>query len=220
MNITKIKLPIEQIGAGVKTAKKAIADQMDIMERVHALGSEDDARKYSGENGVQERARELEKAEAERMAIVEAAQKKLAELHSDALEMIEQQTDPQGADVTGANAGDFALLEKNLIETPEKLERLIAKHNNAAFRIAAERYAADPARKWPGFAYLPLEKSCIEYTNSVFRGLSGAAERPTGLFAMQYTQQKDEFKRMAAAYGLADVFTESGGDELENLFIR
>lgn len=218
MNITKIKLPIEQIGAGVKTAKKAIAEQMDIMERVHALGTEDDARKYSGENGVQERARELEKAEAERKAIVEAAQKRLAELHSDALEEIAQQTDPRGADVTGANAGDFALFEHGLIESPEKLERLLAKHDNAAFRIAAEKYAS--ARKWPGFDYIPLEKNCIEYTNAAFRGLAGAAERPTGLFAMQYTQQKDEFKRMAAAYGIADVFTESGGDELENLFIR
>lgn len=218
MNITKIKLPIEQIGAGVKTAKKAIAEQMDIMERVHALGTEDDARKHSGENGVQERARELEKAEAERKAIVEAAQKRLAELHSDALEEIAQQTDPRGADVTGANAGDFALFEHGLIESPEKLERLLAKHDNAAFRIAAEKYAS--ARKWPGFDYIPLEKSCIEYTNAAFRGLAGAAERPTGLFAMQYTQQKDEFKRMAAAYGIADVFTKSGGDELENLFIR
>ena len=211
----KILLPIEQIGDAINVAKRAIRDQLQISETVHRLGTEENVRRYAGENGVEERQKELEKAEFNRRAIVAAAQKRIEDLKKNAVEAIRQQTDPDGTDTKDA---DFGLFAANLIETPEKLNRLLERHDTPAFHIVAERYAA--ARGWEGFEFFDRETACIAYTEQVFDGLLTAAARPTGASAIQYTRTENEFARIAEAYNLGEEFAASGGAKLDDLLVR
>ena len=211
----KILLPIEQIADAINIAKRAIRDQLQISETVHKLGTEEDVRRYAGENGVQERRKELEAAEYNIKAIASAAQKKIENLRRNAIEAIRQQTDPDGTDTKDA---DFGLFAANVIETPEKLNRLLERHDTPAFHIVAERYAA--ARGWEGFEFFDRETACIAYTEQVFDGLLTAAARPTGAAAIQYTLTENEFARIAEAYNLSEEFAASGGAKLDDILVR
>lgn len=217
MNTITIKFPIDEIAKGITTVREAKTQLVSIDEHLHEYGTIDEARKYRGENGVQERAREVEKGEHQKAAIIAETRDKLEKLYNKAVEVIEKQTDPNGADVIGDNAGDFALIEHGLIETPEKLERLLTKHDNVAFRYAAQKYAADPARNWPGFTFFEGEADIKEYVKTVFDRLSDAAGNPYGVAVMQYTETPTEYERMAEAYGLKKSFLASGGDRLKEV---
>lgn len=64
---------------------------------------------------------------------------------------------PKGENLRNEDArGDLYLLEHNLIDTPAELEsmrkRNLAPFNPAVLR-AIDHYAADKARKWPGFEF-------------------------------------------------------------------
>lgn len=64
---------------------------------------------------------------------------------------------PNGVNLRNEDArGDLYLLEHNLIDTPTELEsmrkRNLAPFNPAVLR-AIDHYAADKARKWPGFEF-------------------------------------------------------------------
>ena len=222
MTMAKIEIPIDKIAKGIKIAKDSISQQMEINEKVRELGTqtEEEVRELAGFAGVQKRKEELAKAQAECDAIAKQAQEKLEKLHAEAVEFVKEQTDPVGDDISGENEGDFALFAANLIISPEKLERLLDKHPNSSFYVAADRYASDPTREWPGFTYISLESNIIKYLDQVFEGLSNASAKPTGFHALQYTQQQDEFARIAKAYGISDEFYISGGEKLETLFIR
>jgi hypothetical protein len=217
MNVISIKFPIDQIAAGIKATREAKAQLVSIDENLHKYGTEDEARKYRGEDGVQERARELEKGDQQKTAIIAETREKLDKLHAQAVNFIEEQTTPDGTDIIGDNAGDFALIEHGLIETPEKLERVLAKHDNVAFRYAAQRYAADPARNWPGFNFFENEAAIKEYTAQIFDCLNDAAGNPYGAAVMQYTETPTEYARIAEAYGLKESFIASGGDRLKEV---
>lgn len=211
----KILLPIDLMEEALTIAKKAVADQKRIAEEVHAMGTEADTRKYAGEYGVQKRARELEQAETERQGIVSSAQRRIERLYKEAVEAVEAQTDPSGTDATDP---DFALFDAGLIESPEKLRRLLEKHDTPAFCIRAERYAA--AHDWEGFDFILKTQGIQAYLAQVFDGLATAAARPTGYAALQYTAQAGELRRIAEAHGVADVYDISGGKRLDGLFIR
>ena len=211
----KILLPIDLMEEALTIAKKAVADQNRIAEEVHAMGTEADTRRYAGEYGVRKRARELEQAETERQGIVSSAQRRIERLYKEAVEAVEAQTDPSGTDATDP---DFALFNAGLIESPEKLNRLLERHDTPAFHIAAEKYAA--ARGWEGFGFVLKTQSCQEYIRQIFDGLATAAARPTGYAALQYTAQAGELRRIAEAHGIADVYDISGGKRLDGLFIR
>ena len=210
-----ILLPIDLLEEAVGIAKKAIADQKRIAEEVHAMGTEADTRRYAGEYGVQKRARELEQAETERQGIVTSAQRRIERLYKEAAEAVERQTDPSGEDV---HDPDYALFDAGLIESPEKLRRLLEKHDTPAFCIRAERYAA--AHDWDGFEYILKTQGVQAYLAQVFDGLATAAARPTGYSALQYTAQAGELRRIAEAHGIADIYDKSGGRRLDGLFIR
>ena len=210
-----ILLPIDAIEDALTVAKNAIANQKRISEAVHALGTEEDVRKYAGENGVQERKKELERAEYNCKAIIAHAQERIEGLRKKAVEAVEAQTDPSGEDAADP---DFALFAANLIETPEKLRRLLEKHDTPAFHIAAEKYAA--ARGWEGFGFVLKTQGVQDYLAQVFDGLATAAARPTGYAALQYAAQAGELRRIAEAHGIADVYDKSGGKRLDGLFIR
>lgn len=210
-----ILLPIDAIEDALTVAKNAIANQKRISEAVHALGTEEDVRKYAGENGVQERQKELERAEYNCKAIIAHAQERIEGLRKKAVEAVEAQTDPSGEDV---HDPDYALFDAGLIESPEKLRRLLEKHDTPAFCIRAERYAA--AHDWEGFEYILKTQGVQDYLAQVFDGLATAAARPTGYSALQYTAQAGELRRIAEAHGIADIYDKSGGRRLDGLFIR
>lgn len=212
MNIVSLKLPVSIIASAIRLVKDAGTKYIKIEDSVHKLGTEEEARKYAGEDGVQKRAAEIEKADAAKKAVVEETQAELDKLHEKAVSFIEDQTTPNGNDVIGDNAGDFALVEHGLIETPEKLERILEKHDNVAFRYAAQKYAA--VRGWEGFSFLENEKAFHEYLEQVFNRLKAAVGNPYGMHYMQYVETPNEYQRIAAAYGIAKAFSESGGDKL------
>ena len=135
-----------------------------------------------------------------------------------AVEAIDAQVTPNGDDIIGANEGDFALIRNGLVTNANQLARILAKHDNVAFRIAAARYAADPSRMWEGFNFFDKENSIREYSEQAFGDLKIAASYPHGAAYMQYADTPHEYSRIALAYGLANEYTASGGDKLEEIY--
>ena len=212
MKIVSVKMPIDEYKRGIKTARESIAAIKEIESNIAAWGTEESTREKLGAQGVEKRAAELpkleqQKAEAERNALAA-----LGEIRAAALEYIEQQTDPDGADIIGENAADFALIANGLITTPAKLERVLAKHDNVAFRTAAAEYAK--ARSWAGFNSFENAQAVSDMTAQIFDGLNNGVQNTSGIAAMQYTETPDEYARLAGEYGLTAEFSESGGASL------
>lgn len=220
--VVSIKFPIDEIGEGIKAAREAKSQIMSIDNELKKYGTEEEARKLRGEDGVKERARAIERGNQQKAAIIAEAREKLSTLHMQATAAIDEQTTPNGNDIIGENAGDFALLTNGLIESSEKLKKILEKHDNTAFRYAAQRYAAqrnaeDPAGGWTAFNFFENAPVIREYTNSIFDRLNDAAANPYGIAAMQYTETPNEYGRIAAEYGLTDEFYASGGERLNEV---
>lgn len=220
MAIITLKIPVDQIAEAVKISRNAIgAQKRSIEEESNRMPhSMEEIERLSGSRGVQEAQQLKEQYQAERRKIQEKAIAEIEALEVDAKKYIDDEVTPNGKDIVGENAGDFALLEHNLIPTPEMLRVILDKHDNTAFRMAAEQYAK--RQNWDGFTFYDKEKSVREYTDQVFTGVKMATRIPAGMYALQYTQQADEFRRIANAYGIGEEFTASGGEKIENLFIR
>ena len=218
IRIVSMKLPIREIGNAVEAVRKA-HDKLLALERERAaLGTVEAVRQRMGEDGVKRRAVALEALEERWPLIVADAQAAVEEQARAAVEAIDKQVTPSGADILGENAADFALIEHGLISTPAQLARILAKHDNVAFRIAASRYAADPSRMWEGFSFLDKENSVREFTKQAFSNLKIAASVPHGPAFMQYADTPREYSRIALAYDLADEYAASGGDALEDMY--
>ena len=189
VKITTLKMPIEQIQNAILTVREA-HDKLIALEALE-----------------------------ERWArVISDAQAAVDEQARAAVEAIDAQVTPDGADIIGANEGDFALIRNGLVTNANQLARILAKHDNVAFRIAAARYASDPARMWEGFNFFDKENSLREYTEQVFNNLRTAVDRPHGPAYMQYADTPHEYSRIALAYGLANEYTTSGGDKLEEIY--
>ncbi len=216
MNIVSIKVPVAQIAKGIKVAKTASSKLTVIDNNLKSFGeTEAEARSKFGESGVVKRSEEIAKAEAVKAGIISDAQAEIKSFETAAHAFIDDQTTPNGDDIIGANAGDFALIEHGLIETPEKLQRVLDKHQNTAFRYAAQKYAA--ARNWEGFSFFTDESAVHEYTNQVFENLAFAAANPYSLVSMQYTDTPNEYARIAEAYGISEQFAASNGETLSSV---
>ena len=207
VKITTLKMPIEQIQNAILTVREAHDKLIALEGERAALGAVEAVRERAGEEGVRRR-----------QIALEALDERWAGIVSDAQAAVDAQVTPNGADIIGANEGDFALIEHGLIMNADQLARILAKHDNVAFRIAAARYAADPARMWEGFNFFDKENSLREYTEQVFNNLKTAVDRPHGPAYMQYADTPHEYSRIALAYGLANEYTASGGDKLEEIY--
>ena len=212
MNIVSIKIPVNEYKRGIKAARESIAAIKEIESNITAWGTEDSTREKLGTQGVEKRAAELPKLEQQRAEAERSALATLNEIRAAALEYIEQQTDPDGADITGDNAADFALIANGLITTPAKLERILAKHDNVAFRTAAAEYAK--ARSWDGFSSYENAPAVSDMTTQIFDGLNNSVQNTSGIAAIQYTDTPGEYARIAGEYGLTAEFNESGGASL------
>ena len=218
VKITTLKMPIEQIQNAILTVREAHDKLIALEGERAALGAVEAVRERAGEEGVRRRLIALEALDERWAGIVSDAQAAVDAQARAAVEAIDAQVTPNGADIIGGNEGDFALIEHGLIMSADQLARILTKHDNVAFRIAAARYASDPARMWEGFNFFDKENSLREYTEQVFNNLKTAVDRPHGPAYMQYADTPHEYSRIALAYGLANEYTASGGDKLEEIY--
>ena len=218
VTITTLQMPIKQIQNAVKTVRESHDKLIALEHERAALGTVEAVRERAGEEGVRRRQIALEAIDERWVGIVSDAQAAVDAQARAAVETIDAQVTPNGADIIGANEGDFALIRNGLVTNPDQLARILAKHDNVAFRIAAARYASDPARMWEGFNFFDKENSIREYSEQVFNNLKTAVDRPHGPAYMQYADTPHEYSRIALAYGLADEYTASGGDKLEEIY--
>lgn len=215
--VTTLKLPIDEIESAIKIAKSAKQQLAAIDEQANKLPTLEETRKLKGFEGVTARTEQLAAFDAQKKQITITAQAKIRALHEQAVTAINAQTTPNGADIVGDNAGDFALIEHGLVATADQLCRLLKKHDNVAFRMAAQRYAADPSRNWEGFMFFDKEDAVREYTEQIFERLLFACTNTYGPAYMQYVEMPTEYLRIARAYGIESEFLESGGGRLNDI---
>ena len=218
ITVVPMKLPVKQIQNAILTVREAHDKLIDLEHERAALGTVEAVRLRAGEEGITRRQVALEALDERWGEIVAEAERDVDEQARAAVEAIDEQVTPNGADIIGANEGDFALIEHGLIANPAQLARILGKHDNIAFRLAAQRYAADPSRKWEGFSYFDKENSIREFTEQVFTNLKIAAGRPHGPVYLQYANTPHEYSRIALAYDLAKEFETSGGNDLEKIY--
>ena len=216
LTIVSLKLPIDEVEAAIKAARRAKAAQEAVNQEAAELPTEQDAQQLRGFEGVQRLHEQQAAFDARKQEIIQRAQSEINALEEKAVAFIDAQTTPDGADIVGENAGDFAVIEHNLVATPEQLSRILEKHDNVAFRMAAQRYAADPARNWEGFNFFDKERAIREYTAQLFDNLKHAAANPFRPVYWQYVEMPTEYLRIARAYGLENEFAASGGSRLNN----
>lgn len=216
LDITTIhlQLPIDEIEAAIKAARRSKDEQEAVNQEAAELPTEQEVQRLKGFEGVQRLHEQRAAFDARKQKIIERAQSEIVELEQKAVAVIDVQTTPDGNDIVGENAGDFAVIEHNLVATPEQLSRILEKHNNVAFRMAASRYAADPSRNWEGFNFFDKESAVREYTAQLFDNLKHAAANPFRPVFWQYVETPTEYLRIARAYGLESEFLASGGGRL------
>ena len=218
VTITTLKIPVKQIQNAILTVRDTHDKLIDLEHERAALGAVEAVRERAGEEGVRRRQIALDAIDERWVGIVSDAQAAVDAQARAAVEAIDAQVTPNGADIIGGNEGDFALIEHGLIMSADQLARILKKHDNVAFRIAAARYASDPARMWKGFNFFDKENSLREYTEQVFNNLKTAVDRPHGPAYMQYADTPHEYSRIALAYGLADEYKASNGERLEDVY--
>ena len=216
-----IKIPVDAINKGIEITAQSKNDQEAIdQERrsKYPIADLAEVKRNSGEAGAQLYIEYLEECKARKRMIVEKAQEGLKKAYSEAVAFIDAETTPSGEDIIGENAGDFALLEHNLVDTPDQLDRILEKHDNIAFRAAAQKYAQ--AHDWEGFGFFLHENAVRAYTEQIFNSLMIAAEYPDKPFFLQYVTMPHEYARIADAYGLSEVFWASDGEKLSKAIYR
>ena len=207
ITVVPMKLPLEQIEKAVKIVRATHDALIDLEHERKALGSVERVKQREGEQGVQRHAAALADIDRRWAQTVADAQAAIDEQARAAVNAIDEQTTPNGNDIIGANAADFALVEHGLIANPSQLSRILARHNNTAFRLAAQNYAA--VRAWEGFDFFSKEVSVRAYTEQVFDNLKIAAGNPNGVAYRQYCETPNEYGRIANSYGLADEYSAS-----------
>lgn len=213
-NIPTIKLPIEAYKKAITITREAISGIRASLDTISKWGTEEKTLKEHGERGIELRNKDIEESKTKISVIRSKALKDLENAKKEALDFIEAETTPNGEDIIGVNAGDFALLKSGLITSPEKLQRIIEKHDNVAFRLMASEYAKE--RKWDGFQY--IETSAPKKMNDyIFKELDMALKDVNGIHAVQYTETKGEYHRTAQAFGLESEFVVSGGESIDEL---
>lgn len=208
-------LPVETIRMCISNLNGYRKELAQLMEQEKDYTAPDANKRYS-QNHIDN---ELKRITLERDQIMQEAAAKVRNFRDIAVNELKDAYVPSGEDVTGMdNEADAALFEKGLILDAKTLEYILSKHDNAAFRIMADKYAKE--RQWDGFEYVTAEDSAKEYINQVFDGLAKAAADPFNYSAIQYTETKGEYRRMADEYGLLAEFNKSNGDTIDTAIIE
>lgn len=210
MNTFTAKLPMDTIKACVSALNSYRSELAKLMKQKKELEAPEAIRNYSQshiENELKRIASEAEQIKAE-------AEKKVTGLHDTATQEIKEAYVPIGSDVIDENDADAALFRNGLIIDTKTLDYMLSKHDNAAFRIMAAKYAKE--RNWDGYDYTTHEEAANEYVKRIFRELKNVASDPFGYSAIQYTETKGEYRRMAEEYGLIAEYNKAGGDRIDN----
>lgn len=212
-NILEVKMPIDYIANTVNLLNKQKIDAERIQEKIDNLGSETDAQVRGGLNGVKEWKNEMEILEIRRKNLAADSCKIVDANKKRAFDELDELFLPNGNDLIGENAADVAVINAGLIMTPEQLELMLKRHNNAAFRTLASNYAK--TKQWSGFEYIDKANSVREYFKVVFDGLMSSAENLLGYSSIQFLETSGEYERMAEASGLLTDFLNSDGRKID-----
>ena len=207
-----LKLPLKNIKNAQRIAintKKALND-LDA-ERAALPANEIEAVRLRGETYKNEYLAQIATLDARRTKAIEKALTDIKEQHTQAEQFVFNQLMPNGLDLLGENAADVALFEHGVIDTPEQLLAIMERHDNAAFRSLASKYAAD--KGWDDFLYIDKGNSITEYVTQVFNGFNTAAQAPDGLAYMQYCGTENELERIANAHDLGTEYVASESAE-------
>lgn len=196
------------IGLPIKSMKQALA-ALDTARNAHDAIDEEKAA-LPALNAVDDGMKAMKKREDDLAAFAarkrEASERALTAIQTAltaCIDAIDAQTIPTGADITGANEGDFRLLEYGLVNSPATLEKLAAAHDVPAFRAMVQRYAKE--RGWEGFAFSDKEALVRKFADDFFSLCSRAANAPRGYYGL-LLEQDAEIERQALASGLADEY--------------
>lgn len=216
-NFYRVNLPIDYIRTAVRDLNDTKAKIKALQKEADKYGTVEQARRDGGERGVEARDKALKELAANADLLKRAAIDNLASIKEKTVKELDAQFIPNGDDLLGDNAADVALLNANLIKTPEKLLSILEKHDNAAFRLLAAEYAAK--NNWDDFDYIDKENSVREYCTQVFKGLEACAEHPTGYNSIQYLGTPGEYRRMADGFGLTHEFHNSNGNSIDEVIV-
>lgn len=214
MNKYSVKLPTNTIKLAVKALNEARTELKRLADQKAELEAPDANRRYSQDHIE----KELIRIAAETGQITNEITAKIDRLADTARDELKAAFIPDGSDLLGENEADAALFKNGIITKPKVLEYIISKHDNAAFRILAAKYAKE--RDWSGYDYITSEDTATEYVEQILRGLKDAAAVPFGYKAAQYCETKGEYRRMANEYGLSKEFDISNGDDIDTAIIE
>ena len=218
-NVLVSKIPVEPIKDGIRTvnnAKKKVYTLEKEKEALDLMKIEEIIKKY-GETGVNERKKKAEEIDSKIAVIRSETLEVLSKHREKAVSEVDAQFTPDGNDIIGANAADIALIQNDIITTPDNLKRLLQRHNNTAFRMLAARYAKK--HDWSDFEYIDKEQSIRGYVEQVFNNLETAAYMPLGIAGTQYTGTIGEYRRIAESYELSEEFHASNGNSIDEVIV-
>ena len=196
MNITISKKVLNQARDVILTAREqcaAIDAQRDALPKIDP--------QRDGSFAVERRNRDLAEMEQAKAAIMDQGAATLKALRAQYDAALADQVTPKGADLDNS---DYILIRDQLIDTPQQLQALAARHNNIAFLRAVQNYAQ--GKNWPGFdqgvtTAQAIGKAAQEYGKTYFDMCDVAVYHLDGLAAMQVCDE-DEITRKASAYGV------------------
>ena len=150
---------------------------------------------------VEKRGRELAEMEQTQAEIRSQGAATLKALRAQYDAALADQVAPKGADLDNP---DYILIRDQLIDTPQQLQALAAKHDNFAFARAAQNYAQ--ARNWTGFdkgvnEIRATAEAAQDFGRAYFDLCDTGAAHLDGVAAMQICDE-GEITRLASVYGV------------------
>lgn len=196
MNITISKKILNQARNVILAAQeqvRAIDAQRDALPALDA--------QRDGLFAVEKRERELREMEQAKTTICDQGAATLKALRAQYDAALADQVTPKGADLANP---DYILIRDQLIDSPQQLRTLAAKHDNLAFTRAVQKYAGE--RGWKGFdqgvnAIQATAEAAKDFGKTYFDLCDTGVGHLSGVAAMQISDE-GEITRMAAAHGV------------------
>jgi hypothetical protein len=156
-----------------------------------------------GQMAVEARARELKEAEETQQRISEQGLTTIQELSDRFMAELTNKSAPRGEDLENP---DYILIRDGLIDNPEELKAIVARHDNIAFVRAAQSYAEEHG--WPGydvelFALMRTVCNLSNFSMTFFDLCEIAVKNPLDV-AAKLVSDESEINRMATAYGVLE----------------
>ncbi len=191
-------------------SRKLLSQARDVIratrEQCRAIDAQKDALpaldvQRDGLFAVEKRERELSEMEQAKTTIRDQGAATLKALRAQYDAALADQVTPKGADLDNL---DYVLIRDQLIDSPQQLRTLAAKHDNLAFTRAVQKYAGE--RGWKGFdqgvnAIRATAEAAKDFGKTYFDLCDTGVGHLNGVAAMQISDE-GEITRMAAAHGI------------------